>query len=104
MVARASGQAKTNVEHMWDVLFVLAERDENEDTQLDDIVPLVDVARTSVSDILTRLRERDLVRKDNRGKQTYYELRRDALELIIEQQQKREELDELRANLEVENA
>lgn len=89
---------------MWDVLFVLAERDEDEDTQLDDIVPLVDVARTSVSDILTRLRERDLVRKDNRGKQTYYELRRDALELIIEQQQKREELDELRANLEVENA
>ena len=87
---------------MWDVLFVLAERDEGEDTQLADIVPLVDVARTSVSDILSRLREHDLVRKENRGQQTYYELRRDALELIIEQQQKRDELDELREDLEVE--
>ena len=42
------------------------------------------------------------MRKENRGQQTYYELRRDALELIIEQQQKRDELDELREDLEVE--
>jgi predicted nuclease with TOPRIM domain len=104
VVARAGEQAKTNVEHTWDVLFVLADRDESEDTQLDDIVPLVDVSRTSVSDILARLREHDLVRKEHRGKQNYYELRRDALDTIIEQQQKRDELDELRADLEVQDA
>jgi DNA-binding MarR family transcriptional regulator/peptidoglycan hydrolase CwlO-like protein len=99
VVARAGEQSRTNVEHMWDVLFVLADRDEDVDTQLDDIVPLVDVARSSVSDILSRLREHDLVRKEHRQQQTYYSLRRDALELVIEQQAKREELDELREDL-----
>lgn len=103
-VARAGKKSKTSVEHMWDVLFVLADRKEDEDTQLDDIVPLVDVARSSVSDILTRLREHDLVHREHRGQQTYYELRRDALELIIEQQQKRNELNELREDLQGESA
>jgi DNA-binding MarR family transcriptional regulator/uncharacterized coiled-coil DUF342 family protein len=103
VVARAGEKTRTNVEHMWDVLFVLADREEDEDTQLDDIVPLVDVSRSSVSDILTRLHEHDLVRKEHRGQQTYYSLRRDALELVIEQQKKRDELDELRSELEVEN-
>ena len=101
VVVRAGEQAKTQVEHMWDVLFVLADRDEGVDTQLDDIVPLVDIARSSVSDILSRLYEHDLVRKEHRGQQTYYELRRDALELIIEQQRKRDELDDLRSELEL---
>ena len=102
VVARAGEQSKTNVEHMWDVLFVLADRSEDADTKLDDIVPLVDVARSSVSDILSRLHEHDLVHKEHRGQQTHYSLRRDALELVIEQQKKRDELDELREDLEVE--
>ena len=104
VVARAGEQTRTSVEHMWDVLFVLADRDEDEDTQLDDIVPLVDVARSSVSDILTRLHEHDLVRKEHRGQQTYYKLRQDALELIIEQQKKRDELDALRDEITDRNA
>jgi len=103
VVARAGEQSKTNVEHMWDVLFVLADRSEDADTKLDDIVPLVDVARSSVSDILSRLHEHDLVRKEHRGQQTYYSLRRDALELVIEQQKKRDELDALRDEITDEN-
>jgi len=101
VVERAGAQSKTKVGHMWDVLFVLADRSEDADTKLDDIVPLVDVARSSVSDILSRLHEHDLVRKEHRGQQTYYSLRRDALELVVEQQKKRDELDELREDLDV---
>lgn len=92
-IENASGKMKTKAEHTWDVLSVLVDR---ERAQIGDIVPYVDVSRSSVSGILSKLADHGVVEKTKRGQQRYYQLNTEGVKGIIQQQRKREEMSELK--------
>ncbi len=92
-ITRAAGKTKTKEDHTWDVISVLID---NERVKIDEIVPFVGVSRSSVSGILSKLADHGVVSKSNRGRAHYYALNIDGMKSIIQQQQKREEMNDLK--------
>lgn len=95
-IERAAGKTKTKEDHTWDVISVLIDNDR---VKIDEIVPYVEVSRSSVSGILSKLADHGVVTKSNRGRSHYYALNIDGMKDLIQQRQKREEMSELKSEV-----
>lgn len=87
-------------EHAWDILLVLAKKGA---CQIDDIVPLTDISKTSVNRIIPDLNRHKIIQKERRGKKTYYSVNTENLRDIIKKQKEREELNDLRQKVRGDN-
>jgi DNA-binding transcriptional ArsR family regulator len=92
-IGRASEKMKTKEDHTWDVISVLIDKGQ---VQIDDVAPFVDVTRSSVSGILSKLQTHGVVKKRQDGNQVYYTLNVDGMKDIIQQQRKRTEMEQLK--------
>lgn len=101
-IETAAEKAKTNAEHTWDVVFFLADCDEP--VGIDTILPVVEVAESSVRDILARLQEQHIVFVNKDGRKHTYRLNVSGMETVVEQQHRREEMNNLREEVGVQDA
>jgi DNA repair exonuclease SbcCD ATPase subunit len=101
-IETAAEQAKTNAEHTWDVVFFLADCDEP--VGIETILPVVEVAESSVRDILARLKEQHIVFVNTDGRKHTYRLNVNGMETVVEQQRRREEMNDLREEVGVQDA
>jgi archaellum component FlaC len=101
-IETAAEKAKTNAEHTWDVVFFLADCDEP--MGIEAILPVVEVAESSVRDILARLKDQHIVFVNQDGRKHTYRLNVSGMETVVEQQRRREEINDLREDVGVQDA
>ncbi|WP_436348906.1 helicase HerA domain-containing protein [Natronorubrum sp. FCH18a] len=92
-IDRAASKTRTKDEHTWDVLSVLVDQDEATTKQ---ITAFVDVSKSSVRSILSKLKDQHVVHARKRGKTPHYSLNVEGMKQIIQQRRKREEMAELK--------
>jgi len=89
----AIGKVSISSDNAWDILSVLVDSD---DISMNEIGPYVDVGRTSISKVLARLQEHDIVSVSKDGQTNLYSLNVNGMKDIIETQKKRSEMKNLK--------
>ncbi|APX98677.1 hypothetical protein BB347_18070 (plasmid) [Natronorubrum daqingense] len=92
-IDHAASKTRTKDGHTWDVLSVLVDQDE---ATTKEITTFVDVSKSSVRSILSKLKDQHVVDARKRGKTPHYSLNIEGMKQIIQQRRKREEMAELK--------
>lgn len=88
-VGKAADNSSINEEHYWDVLTVVAYE---QNVQQADVVPVVDVSKSSVGRILAKLKDHKVLKKERDGKQHLYSLNTESISDIIDLRDRRERM------------
>ncbi|WP_049937192.1 helicase HerA domain-containing protein [Haloplanus natans] len=92
-VEKASDKTTYSEDNAWDALSVLVDQEE---ATLSDLTPYVDINRGSLSKIMARLAEHDVVDKGKKGQKNLYSLNTEGLKDIVQTQKKRSEMADLK--------
>lgn len=92
-VEKAADKTTYDEANAWDALSVLVDQ---EKATLDDIAPYVDINRSSISSVMARLAEHEVIDKGKKGQKNQYQLNTDGMKEIIQTQKKRSEMQELK--------
>ncbi len=92
-IEKAADKTSVKSDHVWDVLSVLVDQEELTN---DDIVPYVEISKSSIKNVLPRLVEHNVVKQSKDGKKHIYSLNAEGMKEIVQMQKKRSEMAELK--------
>jgi DNA-binding transcriptional ArsR family regulator len=94
-VERAAENSQFATGHYWDVLFYLAD-DDVDTAHPETLTAVVDLHQDNIGKLLKRLAEKNVVASEQDGRRKVYRLNVEGLTGIVEQHQKRQQMDEFR--------
>jgi peptidoglycan hydrolase CwlO-like protein len=96
-ITAVAESADRSDEHFWKVVFYLADVDGPQ--TVDDVLPMIDAGKTTVRSVLSGLAEQNILTEHKQGRKKAYSLNIAGLEQIIEQQSRRDQIEDLRSDV-----